>query len=122
MPELTIDTNYFITELKSYLGLGSGAAPDGGVLKGKLVALLHTPFGLSFFGALMDLIEEAVEVLEKIVADLGEMGAGKGAEKKAALIRVLDASVNLPIMFEPFDGVVFGWLIDIIVKAVNFGR
>jgi len=67
-------------------------------------------------------IIEAVKIAEKMVIDLGEIGAG--SEKKEAVKAWIDKCVDLPFYLEMLDGIVAGIMIDAVVTYYNakFGR
>lgn len=67
--------------------------------------------------AALKLIPEAVVVVEKLVDDIGEVGAGSA--KRAAVIKFFDDVIEAPFWLEPFDDNIIGVVIDAVVGWYN---
>lgn len=62
-----------------------------------------------------------IVVVEHLAADLGDLGV-PGSEKKEALVKFLDDSVDVPFYLEPVDGLIMGIAIDAFVGWLNLTK
>lgn len=67
--------------------------------------------------AALRLIPEAVAVAEKLVDDIGAVGAG--SEKKKAVVKFFDDVIEAPFWLEPFDDNIIGMVVDAVVGWYN---
>lgn len=70
-------------------------------------------------GAVVALCAEAIQQVEKLAADLGEV-AGTGEAKKAAVKQWLDDVIELPKILEWADDIAINGLVDATVTWYNF--
>jgi hypothetical protein len=89
--------------------------------KADLAALPGTKI-LQLPGKLLDLFTDAIKIVEKIVADSGEVGLGK--EKRDAVVDFLEKAIEVPFYLETIDGYIIGLIVDTIVGVLNkfFGK
>lgn len=75
--------------------------------------------GLKFssLNILVMIINETVEMMEKVAYDID--GIAEGSDKRQAVVEFLDDIIKLPIWAEPFDGMIIGTLVDKTVKEWN---
>ena len=67
--------------------------------------------------AVLRLIPEAILAVEKLVDDMGAVGAG--GEKRKAVIKFFDDVIEAPFWLEPFDDNIIGVVVDAVVGWYN---
>jgi hypothetical protein len=110
MATITIDKTLLLQKMVEYIDLPA-MAEKLKACEGK--KLCDMPAAVS------DVITEAIVTVEKIVADLHEVG--HGGEKEDAVVEFLDAVIKLPYWLEPFDGSVIRPIVKSIVATLNNG-
>lgn len=107
----SVNTEKFIAGLKEYF-----VKPE---IKALWDEIFNPPFKISKVAKVVALVVESVKVVEQLAADMGEIGAGTGAEKKDAVVKFLDGSIELPFYLEPLDGPIIGIVVDAVVGFFN---
>ena len=106
---MSIDTEYLVNGIREYFVTDKMA---------ELVERIKTGgFKLSKIAVGLAIVYEAMVAVEKLVADMGEVGAG--SEKKTAGQTFIDEAIDLPFYLEGFDGFVIGMVIDAVVLYYN---
>lgn len=112
LPSITIDVELLKKGLHDHFALDNIEAA---------IAKLKGKFSV---GALIAVISEAIIVVEKIVAEAGELAGPAGEAKHQAVSQFVDDVVKLPFWIEPFDGWIIHAAIDGLVTWYNirFGK
>lgn len=58
-------------------------------------------------------------VLQIVLEAENRIPGETGEEKRAYVVKALDELIRLPLWLEPFDGVIFSALIDLVCKRLN---
>lgn len=58
-------------------------------------------------------------VLQIVLEAENRIPGESGSDKRAYVIKALDELIRLPVWLEPFDGVIFGMLVDLICDRLN---
>jgi hypothetical protein len=108
-----LDKEYFLAGLQKY-----AVEPENIEL---INTIFHGPFKLSKIAGVLTLVQECVQVVEKMAADAGEIGAGTGKAKKDAIIHFLDEATDLPWYIDKtgVDSMIISGAIDAVVTWFN---
>lgn len=106
-----IKTDLLVQELKNYFEASEFQLQFQGLADKSLAE--KVAWGLSVGVPLV------AGVIEKIVLDLEHIGGATGEQKKAALVKFLDDVIQLPMLLEPFDGMIIEWTVDLIIAQWN---
>ncbi|MCR5335375.1 MAG: hypothetical protein K6E42_02335 [Synergistes sp.] len=58
-------------------------------------------------------------VLQIVLEAENRIPGESGSDKRAYVIKALDELIRLPVWLEPFDGMIFGALVDLICSRLN---
>jgi len=108
-----LNKEYFLEGLRKY-----AVEPENVAL---IETIFHGPFKLDKITGVITLIHECVQVVEKMAADAGEIGAGTGKAKKDAIIHFLDESTDLPWYIDKtgIDSIIISSAIDAVITWFN---
>ena len=108
-----------VTVQKEVLTEGLKKYFEGDKLAEMYHGIVDDGFQFSDLQRIYFLVKEAVIIVEKLVADMGEVGAGAGAVKKEAVVKFIDDSLKFNFFIEMFDDNIASALVDAVVAWFN---